>query len=595
MDFRNQILEDISYYQEERPNIQNIKKDEWAFNYWVLDKLFYEDLDEIENKIIEYSDYGIDCYVWHEESKDLFLIQNKLYDPEASSELSTTYFNKAVEEGYIQLVNGTYKRCPELQQIYNKFRADSDFSVYHYFYVTNEKRSDAVNEAVKAFNSRNFDKHRHAKIFYLNDIQEAYYGEPIVEQKSLSVDLYTLNQGTVLKVNNEAYGLDLPIDATYLMLPVVTLYEALKTAESNHYPIFDANIREYLGVGKSVNKKIRDTLESVEDRKRFFFYNNGITIVCDRTKKTTRKNGRYTYQLTLTNPQIVNGCQTVSTIEHVLDSISGNIDLEDSFKDTFVMARILEIPQDAGNAEEMAELRRNIVRYNNSQNNIDEKTFAAVEDIFRTLQRELKNYGFLLLLKQSDKETFKKQYKKPSNLLDKAAKVLDTFELRESMTKTADFYIPLDRLLQIILAFSGDAQQAFQKKSRLLDKGSPQYSLVTNAIRSPELTTKTLLNLYLLYLKAEKSKKDDRKVPITWYLFEAFSKIECEGGNYSLVDNWLSTSEEINDLVNLYTKVTAYYLKDYTKKHKGKEYNSMIKEKLDMQVIRDGRDILAGF
>ena len=40
-DFKKQIEEDIREYQENYKYISNIQKDEWAFNYWVLDKLFY--------------------------------------------------------------------------------------------------------------------------------------------------------------------------------------------------------------------------------------------------------------------------------------------------------------------------------------------------------------------------------------------------------------------------------------------------------------------------------------------------------------------------------------------------------------------------
>lgn len=58
---------------------KNIRKPEWAFNFWVLDKLFSEDDQLIEEKIIDYDDKGIDCYVWHEDMHDLYLIQNKFY------------------------------------------------------------------------------------------------------------------------------------------------------------------------------------------------------------------------------------------------------------------------------------------------------------------------------------------------------------------------------------------------------------------------------------------------------------------------------------------------------------------------------------
>ena len=59
-DFRKQISEDIKEYQIRYPNIRNIEKDEWAFNYWILDKFFYEDEELIEDKIIDYSDIKIE-------------------------------------------------------------------------------------------------------------------------------------------------------------------------------------------------------------------------------------------------------------------------------------------------------------------------------------------------------------------------------------------------------------------------------------------------------------------------------------------------------------------------------------------------------
>ena len=34
-DFRKQIHEDIKEYQTKFPNIKNIEKDEWVFNYWI--------------------------------------------------------------------------------------------------------------------------------------------------------------------------------------------------------------------------------------------------------------------------------------------------------------------------------------------------------------------------------------------------------------------------------------------------------------------------------------------------------------------------------------------------------------------------------
>jgi hypothetical protein len=68
--------------------------------------------------------------------------------------------------------------------------------------------------------------------------------------------------------------------------------------------LFHSNIRNYLK-GTKINKSIKNTLK--EEPERFWFYNNGVTIVCEE----------YVQQkgiVHLTAPQIVNGCQTAKTL-----------------------------------------------------------------------------------------------------------------------------------------------------------------------------------------------------------------------------------------------------------------------------------------
>ena len=223
--FRQQIAEDIAYYQTRHPHIPNIKKDEWAFNYWVLDKLFSEDEDAIEGEIVDYSDHGIDCYVWHEDSKDLYLIQNKYYSE--GTQLGKSYFNGAVQDAYGQLLLGSYTRSAELQKVFSKYHDDPSFYVYHYFYVTNNDVSPSLESAVKDFNERFSDSRRFAKVFYLDDIQEAFYGKPIQEKRHFTATINTVNKGTVLNVDSINYGLGFDIDAKYIMLPVTSLFEML--------------------------------------------------------------------------------------------------------------------------------------------------------------------------------------------------------------------------------------------------------------------------------------------------------------------------------------------------------------------------------
>ncbi|GAG63198.1 unnamed protein product, partial [marine sediment metagenome] len=71
--------------------------------------------------------------------------------------------------------------------------------------------------------------------------------------------------------------------------------------------LFRKNVRNFLGKSRT-NKKIIETLD--KDPAHFWYYNNGITILCDKANIVMEKG-----YVRLENPQIVNGCQTVKSIQ----------------------------------------------------------------------------------------------------------------------------------------------------------------------------------------------------------------------------------------------------------------------------------------
>ncbi|MFZ2998262.1 AIPR family protein [Sphingobium sp.] len=70
--------------------------------------------------------------------------------------------------------------------------------------------------------------------------------------------------------------------------------------------LFEENVRVYLGEQNDINKRIYDTAISSESTM-FWYYNNGITIVCE---SFSHQPGFRNSPLTLSNPQVVNGGQT---------------------------------------------------------------------------------------------------------------------------------------------------------------------------------------------------------------------------------------------------------------------------------------------
>ena len=585
-DFKKQIEEDIREYQENYKYISNIQKDEWAFNYWVLDKLFYEDEELVEEKIVDYHDLGIDAYEIYEDTKDIFLIQNKYYG-ETTAITAEYVKNDFLLRAITALENGTYKKSDELQGAFSKYKDSADFTVYLQLFVTNNIHNREADEYVKKFNVSH-PKYI-AKIFYLDDIEERYYGETQQVKKNISVKVESVNKGTILNINTEGYKLENVIDARYVLTPIVSVYRLYRDSIEKGYPIFDKNIREYLG-NKGVNKSIYQTLLDEEDRKNFFYYNNGITVICDRMTKIVTQPSDYNMNaaFTIDNPQIVNGCQTVNSIYEALKNIDPD-NLEKNFKDTFVMLKILEINrEDSGDDK----LYKDIVKYTNSQNSIDEKTFVANTDTFIRLQNEFEAKGFLLLIKQSDKNKFANKYKVATKLQELSSERISRFGLNE-IKKASDTFIPLEKFLQVINAFVAGGYVAYVKKSSMLKFGSEQDQTAINFINSGYVTNEVMLDLYMLYKRAEQTKKEknDSRTPIPYYLIDGFAKYECDGRNPAKIVEQLQDKDKVNKVVNLYTAVSKAYAREYNKKF-NIDYNKMIKRNVEYDIFDSQRDTL---
>lgn len=584
-DFKKQIDQDIKEYQSRLKYVSNINKDEWAFNYWVLDKLFYEDEELIEEKIIDYNDMSIDCYEIYEDTKDIYLIQNKYYND--NTKITAEYVkNDFLLRGINALKNGTYKRSSELQKAFTRLKNDPEFTVRLQLFVTNDCHNEEAEKYIREFNAKN--KKCIANIFYLNDIKKRYYDEIEEIHTHITVKVESVVKGTILNINNDAYKLENVLDARYVLTPVVSIYRLYRESLEKQYPIFDKNIREYLG-NKGINKGIYNTLQDENDRKNFFYYNNGITIICDSMTKIETQPSDYNMnaKFYITNPQVVNGCQTVNSIYEYLQNVAPS-ELEREFKDTFVMLKILVINRDN---DLESELYKNIVKYNNSQNKIDEKTFVANTSVFLRLQEEFEKKGFLLLIKQSDKNKFSKKYKTISKLKELSCARFDMFGI-DLPQKLESFYVPLDKLLQVINAFISGGYIAYTKKSQMLKFDSKPYNTAVEFIKNDDVTIDLLLNLYMLYKRAdqEKVKNDDSRVPIPYYLIDFFAKYECEDRNPSNISAQLDGIVKINHIIKCYTGVTKGYMNRYSNDY-NVDYNKMIKQPVKYDIVDEIRKI----
>lgn len=163
---------------------------------------------------------------------------------------------------------------------------------------------------------------------------------------------------------------------------LVDLYAFLKNYKNKTGDldlIYEKNVRKFLGNKRKVNKGIEKTL--LDKPERFGLYNNGITIVV----KDFEKLGEDQYELS--EPFIVNGCQTTKTIWSVLlkklDSggTGSNPDLE-SYKEKLGKGIVvLKVVKVGSHGED---LLIETTRFTNSQNAVTDKDFLALERDFRS-------------------------------------------------------------------------------------------------------------------------------------------------------------------------------------------------------------------
>ncbi|WP_033827754.1 AIPR family protein [Bacillus andreraoultii] len=147
-------------------------------------------------------------------------------------------------------------------------------------------------------------------------------------------------------------------------------------------PLFHSNIRSHIK-GSRINRGIKHTLENEPEK--FWFYNNGITIVC---YDFWQKSG----QLFVQAPQIVNGCQTAKTIGDFFKTKTVK-EVEQLEKEGYLLIKVIRTRKNVSDKDKKA-LRDNITRYTNSQNAVKGMDFYALDEFQQQLKQRFKQLSY---------------------------------------------------------------------------------------------------------------------------------------------------------------------------------------------------------
>lgn len=189
--------------------------------------------------------------------------------------------------------------------------------------------------------------------------------------------------------------------------------------------LYARNIRGFLGEKTAINVGMTKTLDEEPDH--FFYYNNGITIICDRAEKRSRSGVDF---LRVSNPQVINGQQTSRML--ALDKKKAEA--------ASVLVKVMQVPRDpgAGGGDGFDTLVSRIVANTNWQNAINYADLVSNDRVQIEIERALRKVGYAYLRKRQKKGEARKTAGKAFVLITKeelaqavAACQMDPLTVRE--------------------------------------------------------------------------------------------------------------------------------------------------------------------
>lgn len=329
-----------------------------------------------------YHDMGIDAVYNDTTQKKLFIIQSKWRKDGIggiSQEESGTF-----AEGLKRIINLDFNGCnakimAKQQEIAAAIR-DMDYQIEMIFCHTGNQSVDnyALRPIKEILGQVNEDDAADLLVFIeikLQDIYE-YLANGQNSDNIILDDVLLTNWGMV----------ETPLKAYYGTIPASAVGEWYSEYGNR---LFAKNIRYYKG-STEVNQGIKEVLKNEPEN--FFYYNNGIKILCKKiTKKVPYSTSREIGLFVLEGASLVNGAQTTGVIGSVF------MEMPELISEAKVFIQMIDI----GDFED--EQSTQITKLSNTQNRIEGKDFASLDPNQERLRMELNLGGIQYLYKSGAK------------------------------------------------------------------------------------------------------------------------------------------------------------------------------------------------
>jgi len=349
-----------------KSDAEDLKKNiDRSFSAFAIDHICRLDPKRAAKAVVDdFDDYGIDAIYYHTRSKTLYLVQAKLKDTASFTQPEALAFSQGIRK----LLNGDYSGFnANVIARESAIRQALDHCDKIEIVIAHTGEGITAN-AAKAINDLLADKAG----------GDAFAGEEILSFDAASTvnSLHSVNAvepvDCRITLYNHGYATE-PKIAYYGTVALSTLSDLHK---KHGKALYQKNVRTWLGHGTPVNEAIRETLAT--NPARFQYLNNGVTALCETIAPKGGKGTEYR-DFELTGFSVINGAQTVASTAHFVAE-NPNADLSEAK----VMITLIK-------ADAESDFGKQVTRARNTQNDVKEIAFAALDEEQERVRRELQH------------------------------------------------------------------------------------------------------------------------------------------------------------------------------------------------------------
>lgn len=507
LNYFNLANETQGFNIERVSRLTDLEKMRFGFYYFILNKLSdIDEFDDITKCICDQdflkklyndgeSDEGIDA-VYIDDSSSTISLFNFKFRSKFNADKQQSKDEAILSSKFLNVIQNENNRLKGklgdfASEIIKRYNSQVEWNT-NFYIVSNENKELSVNDPNLAEFSELYDVN--IETIGLSTITELML--PSHKKVSSSVNLPTdavMSYAESALSSNISYIVHLRLtdliritcdDENLRMNDALEEEGQLANVKENREVLFD-NVRGLLLKSK-YNRNIEYTL--TKEPSKFFFYNNGITIVAEDIDYKELNSGRRA-RLVLKDFQVLNGGQTLRTV-HLFNQKNPKY-ISDNLSKAEILVRILKVTEEP--------LKNKIGEYTNSQNAIKQSDLKALRKEQLELDTYLADHDILYVRKRGDVIQAGKDYK---------------------------WTIGMERLGQILLAVQGYPEFVSNKKKEIFTTryedlfGTPDiisettvdlikdYNEIKKSYKSTPFDVSDQKIMYILYIKTRTGEKD---------------------------------------------------------------------------------------